>query len=48
MASACPEFDPAKLFAAALLDQARKHRKRPPEDAKKIEAARRGANDARL
>jgi hypothetical protein len=34
------EFDPSKLFAAALIDQARKHRKRPPEEAKKIEEHR--------
>jgi hypothetical protein len=26
------EFDPSKLFAAALVDQARRHRKRPPEE----------------
>jgi hypothetical protein len=26
------EFDPAKLFSTALIDQARKHRKRSPEE----------------
>jgi hypothetical protein len=35
------EFDPAKLFAAALVDQARKHRKRPPEEVQKIQEHRR-------
>ena len=31
------EFDPAKLFTAAIVDQARKHRKRPPDEARRIE-----------
>jgi hypothetical protein len=35
------EFDPSKLFAAALVDQARKHRKRPPEEERKIQEQRR-------
>jgi len=35
------EFDPAKLFAAALVDQARKHRKRNPDEMRKVEEARR-------
>ena len=26
------EFDPAKLLTAAIIDQARKHRKRPPRE----------------
>jgi len=34
------EFDPARLLAAAIVDQARKHRKRTPEEAKKIEEQR--------
>lgn len=37
------EFDPAKLFTAAILDQARKHRKRPPEEVKRIERDRQTA-----
>ena len=35
------EFDPAKLLTAALVDQARKHRKQPPDEMKKIQEARR-------
>jgi hypothetical protein len=35
------EFDPAKLFAAVLVDQARKHRKRAPDEEGKIQDARR-------
>lgn len=42
------EFDPSKLFAAALVDQARKHRKRAPDEVKKIENTRRAGNDGRL
>ena len=34
------EFDPAKLFTAAVIDQARKHRKRPPYEAMRIEEHR--------
>jgi hypothetical protein len=34
------EFDPAKLFTAAIIDQARKHRKRPPDEARRIEEHR--------
>ena len=34
------EFDPAKLLTAAVVDQARKHRKRPPDDVKRIEEHR--------
>jgi hypothetical protein len=34
------EFDPARLLAAAIVDQARKHRKRIPEETKKIEQQR--------
>ncbi len=37
---AISEFDPAKLLTAAVLDQARKRRKRSPEEVKKIEAQR--------
>lgn len=35
------EFDPAKLLTAAIVDQARKHRKRPPEEERKIQEQRR-------
>ena len=35
------EFDPVKLMTAALIDQARKQRKRPPEEVRKLEAKRR-------
>jgi hypothetical protein len=34
------EFDPAKLFAAALIDQARKHRKRSPAETKTLKRTR--------
>ena len=34
------EFDPSKLLAAALIDQARTHRKRPPEEVERIQHAR--------
>jgi hypothetical protein len=34
------EFDPAKLLTAAVIDQARKHRKRPPDEVKRIEEHR--------
>jgi hypothetical protein len=34
------EFDPAKLLTAAVIDQARKHRKRSPEEARKIQQHR--------
>ena len=37
------EFDPAKLLTAPLIDQARKHRKRAPDEVKKIEQQRRSA-----
>jgi hypothetical protein len=36
------EFDPAKLLAAAVIDQARKHRKRPPDEVKRIAEQRTG------
>jgi hypothetical protein len=39
------EFDPSKLLAAALVDQARKHRKRSPEEVQRIEEQRRNAPD---
>lgn len=35
------EFEPAKLLASALVDQARKHRKRPPDEAERIQQQRR-------
>ena len=35
------EFDAAKLLTAAVIDQARKHRKRPPEEVRRIEDHRR-------
>jgi hypothetical protein len=34
------DFDTAKLLTAAVVDQARKHRKRPPEEIKRIEEHR--------
>ncbi|PYQ83848.1 MAG: hypothetical protein DMG02_33255 [Acidobacteria bacterium] len=34
------EFDPAKLLTAALVDQARKHRKRPPDETRRIQEHR--------
>jgi hypothetical protein len=37
------EFEPAKLLANALIDQARKHRKRSPEEIARIQSERAGA-----
>lgn len=34
------EFDPAKPLTAAVVDQARKHRKRPPDEIPRIEKQR--------
>jgi hypothetical protein len=34
------EFDPAKLLAAAVVDQARKHRKRSPDEMQRIHQQR--------
>ena len=34
------EFEPAKLIGAALVDQARKHRKRSPEDTVRVQEHR--------
>jgi hypothetical protein len=34
------EFDPVKLLTAAVVDQARKHRKRPPDEVRRIEEHR--------
>jgi hypothetical protein len=34
------DFDPSKFFAAALVDQARKHRKRPPPARRRQRGAR--------
>lgn len=34
------EFDPAKLLTAAVVDQARKHRKRPSEEVERIQEHR--------
>ena len=34
------EFDPAKLLAAAVIDQARKHRKRPPDEVERLQEQR--------
>jgi hypothetical protein len=39
------EFDPAKLLAAAVIDQARKHRRRPPDEVERIQERRK--SDAR-
>jgi hypothetical protein len=36
------EFEPAKLLSAALVDQARKHRKRSPDEVAKIQSERAG------
>ena len=35
------DFDPAKLLTAAVIDQARKHRKRPPDEATALTEQRR-------
>jgi hypothetical protein len=35
------EFDPAKLLIAAVIDQARKHRKRPPDEVERLQEHRR-------
>src|SRR3954470_23875865 len=34
------DFDAAKLLTAAVVDQARKHRKRPPDEIRRIEEHR--------
>jgi len=34
------EFDPAKLLTAAIVDQVRKHRKRPPEEVARVQSER--------
>jgi hypothetical protein len=34
------EFDPARLLSAALVDQARKHRRRSPEETTRIHSER--------
>jgi hypothetical protein len=34
------EFEPAKLIGAALVDQARKHRKRSPDDMVRVQERR--------
>ena len=34
------EFDPARLLSAALIDQARKHRKRSPDEVARIKSDR--------
>ena len=34
------EFDPAKLLTATVIDQARKHRKRPPDEMQRIQEQR--------
>lgn len=34
------EFDPAKLLTAAIIDQARKHRKRSPDELARVHSAR--------
>ena len=35
------DFDPARLWTAAIVDHARKHRKRPPDEARRLEEQRR-------
>ena len=37
------EFDPAKLLTAALVDQARKHRKRSPDEMRQVTQRRKAA-----
>ncbi len=37
------DFDPAKLLTLAIVDQARKHRRRSPEDMRKLELQRQRA-----
>jgi hypothetical protein len=37
------EFEPMKLMTAALVDQARKHRKRSPDDLQRVEEQRKAA-----
>ena len=37
------EFEPVKLMAAALVDQARKHRKRSPDDLQRVQEQRKAA-----
>jgi hypothetical protein len=37
------EFDPAKLLTAAVIDQARKLRKRPPDEVRRMEASRKAS-----
>lgn len=34
------EFDPAKLLTAAMVDQARKHRKRSPDEIARVQSQR--------
>jgi hypothetical protein len=34
------EFEPAKLMSAALVDQARKHRRRSPDEIQRIQSER--------
>ena len=34
------EFDAGKLLTGALVDQARKHRKRPPQEVERLQAQR--------
>lgn len=37
------EFEPMKLIAASLIDQARKHRKRSPHDLQRVQEQRKAA-----
>jgi hypothetical protein len=41
------DFDPAQLLTAALVDQARKHRKRSPEEVARIQSQRVGVGGTR-
>lgn len=41
------DFDPAKLLAAAVIEQARKHRRRPADEVRRLQDERRGGNDSR-
>jgi hypothetical protein len=41
------DFDPARLLTEALVDQARKHRKRSPDEVARIQSQRVGAGAVR-
>jgi hypothetical protein len=41
------EFDPAKFLASAMVDQARKHRRRSPDDLQRVQEQRKSAQATR-